>query len=57
MHETDKEKISESRYYFQRMILFWNPDQREQGGALIIESKVYYLFNSEERIADGILTC
>ena len=38
------------------MVLYWKWTERHLGGALIIESKVIYLFDSEDKIAEGVLT-
>jgi len=38
------------------MILYWFYHNKKLGGALIIESKIIYIFENEEKIAPSILT-
>ena len=56
MHEEDKIHMQKNRYDFQSIIFYWFNDQKHEGGAIVIESKVIYVFNSSDQIVKGVLT-
>ena len=56
MHSKDKQFLIKNQYNFQKMVLYWFNKYEKLGGALVIESKVIYLFDNSDMIADEILT-
>lgn len=46
MHSKDKQFLIKNQYNFQKMVLYWFNKYEKLGGALVIESKVIYLFDN-----------
>ena len=55
MHAEDKEFLIKNQYNFQKMVLYWFKNYQKLGSALVIESKVIYLFSNPDMIAEEIL--
>lgn len=47
--------MQKNYYDFQNIIFYWFTDNKHDGGALVIESKVIYVFYSKDKIHHGVL--